>query len=158
MAKVLAIDPEKCTSCRLCELVCSERNRGSYRPSRSHIQVLILPEEAVYFPMVCVQCDEAPCISACPTEALVREADTNVVVLVADRCDECGVCESACPYGVIRCLDGLARKCELCGGDPECVKFCSPGALRFEEAEQWSAPAREAYTNHLLELQEEAKP
>ena len=156
MAKVLIIEPEKCTSCRLCELVCSQKNVGIFRPSRSRIWVAINPEQAFYFPMVCLQCHEAPCIDECPSEALVRDPVTNAVVVVEENCDECGLCEPACPYGVIRCLDGKAQKCELCGGDPECVRFCSPGALRYEEQEQWSQAARQAYAGRLSNLFEEA--
>lgn len=154
MANVLVVDPDKCTSCRLCEIVCSERSTGSYRPSRSRIRVEIQADDAFYFPRVCTQCPEAPCIDACPTDALVRDPATGAVVLVEARCEECGVCEPACPYGVIRCLEGKARKCELCGGDPECVRFCVPGALRFEPAEQWSAAGQRAYTDRLGELAE----
>jgi Fe-S-cluster-containing hydrogenase component 2 len=41
----------------------------------------------------------------------------------------------ACPFGMIfvDAEKGFAVKCDLCGGDPECVKYCIPEALRFEE-------------------------
>lgn len=156
MTKTLVIEPEKCTSCRLCELVCSEQAVGAYRPSRSHIRVAIHAADPLYLPVVCIQCDDAPCIEACPAEALVRDPRTGAVVVVEEKCDECGQCESACPYGAIRCVDGRARKCELCGGDPECVRFCSPGALRYEEQEQWPQAARQAYVGRLSNLFEEA--
>ncbi|MBN2560741.1 MAG: 4Fe-4S dicluster domain-containing protein [Phycisphaerae bacterium] len=155
MAKILVIDPDKCTTCRLCELVCSERHVGAFRPSRSHIRVAIQADDAFYFPMVCMQCDDAPCIAACPTHALVRDPTTNAVVLVEARCEGCGECEPACPYGVIRCFDGKAQKCELCGGDPECVRFCAPGALLYEAAERWPDAQRQAYADRLRELAQE---
>lgn len=158
MAKILSIDHDKCTSCRLCELVCSAMGTGVYRPSRSRIRVAIKADDAFYFPMVCMQCDDAPCIEACPSEALVRDPNTRAVVVVEENCDECGLCESACPYGMIRCLDGKAQKCELCGGDPECVRFCASGAIRYEVPEQESETARQAYADRLLELAKEAKP
>ncbi|HUU82342.1 MAG TPA: 4Fe-4S dicluster domain-containing protein [Phycisphaerae bacterium] len=157
MANVLVIDPEKCTSCRLCELACSARNAGAYRPARSRIRVLIRADEAFYFPRVCIQCEEAPCIEECPTDALVRDAATNVVVLKEDRCDGCGVCESACPYGVIWCLDDKAHKCDLCGGDPECVRFCAPDALRYESQDRWPPGDRQAYADRLRGLVQEVK-
>jgi Fe-S-cluster-containing hydrogenase component 2 len=157
MAKVLAIDPEKCTSCRLCELACAQRNGGAYRPSRSRIRVAIQVDEAFYFPMVCFQCADAPCVKECPSEALERDPATMVVRLIADRCNECAVCESACPYGVIRCVDGKAIKCEMCDGDPECVRFCAPGALRFETEDQWPMAERLAYAEQLEQLVTEAE-
>ncbi|MCK4658686.1 MAG: 4Fe-4S dicluster domain-containing protein [Phycisphaerae bacterium] len=157
MAKALAIDHEKCTSCRLCELVCAQRNAGSFRPSYARIRVEIRAGEALYFPMTCIQCEDAPCMEACPTEALVRDAQTNAVVVVEELCEECGICESACPYGAIRCVDGKPIKCELCGGDPECVRFCASGALSYDSQGQWPAAVRQAYIDRLGELAKEAR-
>ncbi len=157
MTKILVLDPDSCTSCRLCELACSQRNFGVFRPSLSHIRVAINAEDAFYFPMVCIQCDDAPCIEECPTEALVRDPDTNAVVVVEENCTECGLCESACPYGAIRVFDGRAHKCDLCGGDPECVRFCAAGALRYESGESWPREQRQAYAEQLRNLAEEVK-
>lgn len=158
MHYALIIDADKCTSCRLCELACSSRNDKAFRPSRSRIEVAIDVDKAFYFPRVCFQCDDAPCVKECPSEALVRDPVTKVVKVIEDRCNECAICETACPYGVIRCRDGLARKCELCNGDPECVRFCAPAALRYEPIEQWPADRRQAYADQLRGLCEEVKP
>ena len=149
MARVLAIDHEKCTSCRLCELVCSERGVGAFRPSRSHVRVAVYVDDAVYLPMVCMQCDDAPCIPVCPSGALVRDARTNAVVVLDERCVGCRMCGLACPFGVINYWDGKARKCDLCGGNPECVRFCSTKALSFEPQERATQTARQAYANRL---------
>lgn len=149
MVRVLTIDHEKCTSCRLCELVCSERHGGSYRPARSHIRVAIYPEDAVYLPMVCMQCDDAPCIPVCPSGALVRDTQTNAVLVVEERCVGCRMCALACPFGAINYWDNKARKCDLCGGDPECVRFCAPQALSYEAVERFSHSARQAYADRL---------
>jgi Fe-S-cluster-containing hydrogenase component 2 len=139
----------------LCELVCSEGAVGAFQPTRSHIRVAIDADNAFYFPMICLQCENAECIEACPTDALVRDPNTGAVVLVAARCEECGACEPACPYGAVHCRTGKAEKCELCGGDPECVRFCSPGALRYEDPAQWPAAQRTAYADRLARLVEE---
>ena len=157
MSSVLVVDPDKCTTCRLCELVCSEGHEGAYRPSRANIRVVIHAEEAFYFPMVCVQCDDAPCIEVCPTYALVRDRQTNAVVVVKENCNDCGLCEVVCPYKAIRRWDGKAHVCDLCGGDPECVKFCGPGALRYEPRESWPKEKRQAYADRLGDLAEEVK-
>ncbi|MBU0637874.1 MAG: 4Fe-4S dicluster domain-containing protein [Planctomycetes bacterium] len=149
MAQVLVIDHEKCTSCRLCELACSERYGGAYQPSRAHIHVAIYPEDALYLPMVCMQCDDAPCIPACPSGALRRDSATNAVVVVAERCVGCRMCALACPFGAINYWDGKAHKCDLCGGEPECVRYCAPGALRYERVERYSHAARQAYADRL---------
>lgn len=157
MSKMLIVDPGKCTSCRLCELACSERNAGCFRPTRSNIQVTIHVDDAFYFPAVCIQCDDAPCVAACPEGALVRDPGTGVVLVVEENCNECGLCVPVCPYGAIRCVGGLARKCDLCGGDPECVRFCAPGALRYEAAEAWPAADRQVYGDRMQELAQEGR-
>ncbi|HVP10948.1 MAG TPA: 4Fe-4S dicluster domain-containing protein [Phycisphaerae bacterium] len=157
MSNALIVDPEKCTSCRLCELVCSQRNAGAYRPSSSRIEVAVRVDEAIYFPMACFQCDDAPCMTECSAGAIVRDPVTKVVKILEEECNECRVCETACPYGVIRFVDGKAVKCEHCGGDPECVRFCVPGALRYAPAEEWSVPQRQSYADRLRQLCGEAR-
>jgi len=157
MAKVLTIDHDKCTSCRLCELVCSARHDGAFRPSRSHIHVAIYADEAIYLPVVCMQCEEAPCMAVCPSAALVRDPQTNAVVVVEQRCVGCRVCALACPFGAIAYWDGKARKCDLCGGDPECVRFCAPGALRFEPVSRSTEPMRKAFADRLRDALMEAR-
>ena len=52
MSRMIRVEPDKCTTCRLCELVCAERHEGIYRPSHAHIQVRIHTDDAFYFPMV----------------------------------------------------------------------------------------------------------
>jgi anaerobic carbon-monoxide dehydrogenase iron sulfur subunit len=158
VVKTLIVDPSKCTSCRLCELACSGHNAGAFQPSRAHVHVTIHVDEAFYFPRICLQCDDAPCIDACPCDALMRDPRTNAVVVQEDKCNECRTCEDACPYGAIRVWDSRVWKCELCGGDPECVRFCAPQALRYDSAEAWPAGARAAYADRLRELAKEVRP
>jgi Fe-S-cluster-containing hydrogenase component 2 len=55
------------------------------------------------------------------------------MVVDTDLCIGCGMCSIACPLGGIT-VDadaGHAVKCDLCGGDPLCVKFCAYGALTY---------------------------
>ncbi len=156
MTKILIINPDTCTSCRLCELACSQHNLGLFRPAKSRIRVAIDAEKANYLPRVCFQCEEAHCIEACPSDALVRDAATNVVTLIEENCVECDQCAEACPYDAIDCSDGIPLKCEQCGGDPECVQFCAPGALQFASPDAWPQQDRKAYAENLANLAKEA--
>ena len=83
-------------------------------------------------------------------------------VVEEDECNGCEACISACPVGSIS-LDwdkNVVFKCDLCGGDPECVKFCSRGALTLKETEI-ASPERKSFmteTSRLLsQIQSEAK-
>jgi carbon-monoxide dehydrogenase iron sulfur subunit len=133
MQKVLVVDHEKCTGCRLCEMVCSVEHTGVNSPSRSRIHIIKWPLAGFELPMLCLQCEEAPCIAVCPKNALSREATLDRVTLDYDLCIGCKMCVTACPFGGMG-IDPVARqmiKCDLCDGDPTCVRFCDPGALEF---------------------------
>jgi len=65
-----------------------------------------------------------------------------LVEVDSSRCIGCGACAEACPFGVIHVLRGIAIKCDLCGGDPECVKHCTPNALKLMTSEQVAAEKR----------------
>ena len=51
-----------------------------------------------------------------------------------DLCTGCGACEEACPYHGIFLTDGVALKCDLCGGEPACVSVCYPKAIQYVDA------------------------
>jgi len=78
-------------------------------------------------------CDKE-CIEVCPEEAITEEG--GVVKIDQDLCIECGACVDACPFGAIKIYNEKAWKCDLCGGDPRCVAFCSQGAITYEEGEE----------------------
>ena len=53
------------------------------------------------------------------------------------KCNGCGDCVTACPYGMIELDDeNLAYKCDYCSGDPACIKECEPGAILYQEQEK----------------------
>jgi len=144
MIKALKIVPEKCTGCMQCELACGWVQTGTFQPSRSVIRVNIFDEEASYAPYTCVQCDEAWCMNACPTNAITVDAVGAKVVL--DRlCIGCHLCTIACPFGTVFTLPGSdkASKCNRCGGDPACAISCPTDAIQVVDEEpggEWLEP------------------
>lgn len=75
MTKMMIVDPENCTGCRICELVCSYQRKGMYAPSESLIKVLKNEEMNVYVPVLKMGCLGTSskcnkCVTACPTRAL----------------------------------------------------------------------------------------
>lgn len=127
-------DAKLCTGCRACELVCSGAQERVFNPSKARIRVVRM-EPTLDVAIVCPQCENPPCALACPTGA-IRKLRTGVVEVDASRCVGCSVCVEACPFGAVTVVEGKAIKCDLCRGDPACVKQCTPGALRFVERVQ----------------------
>ena len=132
--KHLVVRPEKCTGCRTCELMCSFGHYQQFNPRLANISILEYENPAVAVPVVCQQCEEASCMKVCPVRAISR-SEQGVVEIDYARCIVCKLCKSACPMGNMSYSSRLKRvfKCDLCGGDPKCVKFCPNGALTVED-------------------------
>lgn len=80
-------------------------------------------------PHLCVQCHDYPCVGACPVGALSTSKETGAVLVDKERCIACGQCIEACP-GKIPYIHPSGKYvviCDLCNGDPKCVKVCSEG-------------------------------
>ncbi|MCR9120384.1 MAG: 4Fe-4S dicluster domain-containing protein [bacterium] len=144
MGKILNIIPEKCTGCYQCELGCSWVQTGTFQPSKSLMRVNIFDEQASYAPYTCVQCDEAWCMTACPTNAISVDPGTDAKVVTDALCIGCHLCTLACPFGTVFTLPETdkAAKCNLCGGDPACVASCPTGAIEYVDVDngQWFEP------------------
>ena len=139
MSRYIVVKPERCTNCRMCELACSLSKTGTFAPTKSRIKIHVFGEEFKHVPVTCFQCADAPCARACPAGALLQ--GDGLVRFVPEACIGCKMCMLACPFGVIS-FDEERRviaKCDTCGGDPECVRFCNYDALEFREAELASA-------------------
>ena len=131
--KILKIDYEKCTGCRLCELVCAVKHDRVSNPIRSRIRVIKWESEGIYVPVSRQQCEDAPCVLGCPAKALSRNEDLGRVEVDYNKCIGCRTCVSVCPFGAMHFVaqDRKVIKCDLCDGDPQCVRFCDVEAVRF---------------------------
>ena len=154
MAKMIVIDQKACTGCRQCELVCSVKHTGTADPSRSRIHVIKWEAEGFYLPSTCQQCIEAACAVVCPKNALTRVRAEDRVVLDYDLCIGCKMCVMACPFGAmgIDTKEDRVIKCDHCGGDPTCVKFCEAGALRYEDTATANLSKKRAHGARLSQL------
>jgi len=125
--------PDNCIGCRTCELVCSFVHEQVINSEKSRIRVHKEERYGFNYPVTCIQCADPECAKVCPVGAIVREDE--VVTIHEEECVGCGNCVSACPIGAIRLHPetGKAFKCDLCGGEPECVKWCPRGILKLRE-------------------------
>jgi len=133
--KLMHVYPARCTACRNCEVACSFSHACGGHPSPSRITALLdeKKREGKNMVVICLQCDSAACVAACPGSALWRSLETGAVYHVAERCVRCASCVAACPFGAMH-WDAECRvpvKCDLCGGSPVCVRFCPTAAIEY---------------------------
>jgi Fe-S-cluster-containing hydrogenase component 2 len=148
MSRIFRVTLDRCVACGKCELACAFGHGSEGRPAATRIHVFRRgPDKGI--PVVCLQCDQAACVAACPTGALVRNETTGAIDVLRDRCIRCRLCVAACPFGNMA-WDGAyqcVQKCDLCGGEPRCVPFCPTHALDYVEsgpAAMRPAPVTEA--------------
>lgn len=129
----LVIKPEQCIGCRSCELACALHRSGAIDLEQSAVTVYE-SERAVYtVPVMCMNCDDPTCAKVCPVEALKRNPETGAVEWNNARCIRCGSCIAACPLGNLHfdTLKQCLTKCNLCSGQPSCVKVCPVAAVEY---------------------------
>ena len=128
----LTVIPERCSGCKICELACSVGRENVNNPKKSRMRVMVLyPHPVIRMPIVCRQCGVPKCGEGCPTHAIYKE--NGVVRLDKEKCISCNQCLTSCPFGAMFLHEDIEHpfKCDLCEGDPLCVKACPKEALKF---------------------------
>ncbi len=150
--KIISIDLDRCVGCRNCEQACSLYGTGGFDRDDSNIRVDIYPGERLISTLTCMQCESPPCMDICPSGALKQVSPTNAVVVDESRCVGCKMCMMACPFGNIHFSTDrhVIQKCNLCEGDPKCVRFCMSEALNYIEAEDVSELKRKVAASKLM--------
>ena len=130
-----------CTGCRTCEAVCSLSHEGVVSPGLARTGITDYIKEGHRIEgYACRQCSSPECLYICPAEAIYVDAKTGARVIDAEKCVGCQLCMAACPlapnipimYDPER---NICVKCDLCGGEPLCVKFCPEASLTFVKTE-----------------------
>jgi Fe-S-cluster-containing hydrogenase component 2 len=152
MKNILTLNSSKCVSCRSCELACSLVKTDECNPKNSRIKVITFDEEGFYSPTFCFQCNEAWCAKSCPVSAIVRDEKTDAFVVDEEKCVGCRMCTLVCPFGqiFISKTKGKASKCDLCDGDPACIKFCPTQAIKYEKTDSFQEELRKKMAKKIM--------
>jgi Fe-S-cluster-containing dehydrogenase component/formate-dependent nitrite reductase membrane component NrfD len=134
------IDQRKCIGCHACTVACKAEHDvpiGVNRTWVKYIEKGEFPNTRRYFLVTrCNHCDNAPCVTICPTKALYKRAD-GIVDFDSTRCIGCKSCMQACPYDALYIdpYSHTAAKCNYCahrtevGLEPACVVVCPEHAI-----------------------------
>ena len=139
----IAVDNARCTGCGICEAECALVREKTFDTWRSRIRVHLF-EPPLAVASLCACCSDTPCVKACPKEAgaLTCDSLTGAIILNEAKCIGCRACLSACAKdrsAVIRMSRDEKKVlgiCDLCGGDPACVKVCPEQCLSIVPANQ----------------------
>ena len=136
----MIIDLRRCVGCHACAVACKTEHEVALGGFRIRTHYLHRPDRPTFrfLPMMCMHCQDAPCIPACPQEAIQRLPDGRVDINKGD-CLTNRDCIKACPYDAIHIDPQTERadKCNLCqqrtevGLQPACVEACPTEALKF---------------------------
>ena len=128
MKKRMFVDKSICTGCRYCEGVCYlvHSTSNQVNPRRTRIVVHQDLANGSFAPVVCKQCVRPVCVEACQLDAMPIDHQLGTPVIDAEKCNGCMACLEACPFDAIffDSEQQVAIMCDMCGGDPKCVKFC----------------------------------
>jgi len=133
MTSLIVASPQDCIGCRTCEIACALEHVAP--GAEFHPRLKVMRPDNLSVPVMCHQCENAPCVKACPVGALTMGPER--VEADAGRCIACQSCVVACPVGAITIetpvgLTPTIVKCDLCGDrerGPACVDVCPTAAL-----------------------------
>lgn len=163
--QIITVDIKKCNACLTCVVECAYARLGSPKNvpllqalPASSVSVEAAGEFAV--PLRCMQCENAPCMTVCPTDALYRKTPEDPVLINKDLCIGCKSCILACPIGAIS-LDSTGKaiqKCDMCiaklkkGQLPVCVTSCPTEATQLTTVDEAADKSRKMSASLLADL------
>jgi len=120
---------------------CAQNHGNIAEMHTSNIQVhgIELKGGIVDIPILCMKCSDTPCKAACPpaVDAISVDEVTGAILLDKKKCIACNACVTACSKDRTGCLrislDGMTvdGMCDLCGGNPACVRYCPENCLNL---------------------------
>jgi len=176
MAKYgIVVDITRCNGCYNCFLACRDEFCGNdyppyslAQPNTGHFWMRLIERErgkypkvkVAYTPLMCMQCENAPCIEASLNGAVYRRAD-GIVIIDPEKAVGQKQIVDACPYRVIYWNEkkNIPQKCTFCAHllddgwkEPRCVEACPAGALTFGDLEDPNSEVSRLIASNKVEV------
>ena len=118
----IKVNRDKCSGCHLCEMVCSLGHLGMINTEKSAIRIHKDDlDTSLNTPVLCRQCKKMKCLNG---EKMMEVQERKKFIWDKTRAKNC-------PFNALSVLNRQAFHCNLCGGNPQCVKVCTPGAIQI---------------------------
>jgi tetrathionate reductase subunit B len=150
MAKyAMVINLASCMNCRACMIACKTEHQilpGKHNGKEYYRMGLLEYEKGkypavkkVFAPILCMQCENAPCLDVCPIPGAIYRREDGIVAVDKNKCDGCRLCAQVCPYNALYFDEEklVVDKCDFCadrldqGLEPACVTTCPSRAIIF---------------------------
>lgn len=169
--KTFVVDVSRCNGCHNCQIACKDEHVGNdwipyatSQPDTGHFWIKInevvrgsVPKVKIsYIPLLCMHCDNPPCLPVCAANAIHKRKD-GMVIIDPEKCTGCQKCIESCPYEVIYYNQDLkiVQKCTGCAHlldngwkEPRCVESCPTAALIFAEEDELKELTQKAELVH----------
>lgn len=175
MNRFIIAEPQNCIGCRTCEIACAMAHTAGdgsqpLSPANFRPRLTVIKNARVSTPILCRQCEDAPCVNACPSGAIIYSQ--NSVQVQQERCVGCKTCMVACPYGAMQVLTvpaepashnflqsrnskAQALKCDLCinrSEGPACIPSCPTKALHLVDNDMMEATLKKRQEQAALDI------
>jgi molybdopterin-containing oxidoreductase family iron-sulfur binding subunit len=177
----MVIDLKRCIGCYGCQIACKSEN--GTRPGTTYARVVKrewgeFPNvKKLSIPVLCMHCNDPPCVDVCPTGASQKRDEDGVVFIDREACVGCRACMMGCPYGARYFQDetrdyfevgenayeqaaysaherGVVEKCDFCrsrlaqGEEPACSANCMCKARIFGDLDDPDSEVRRLIDEH----------
>ena len=187
----MIVDLDRCVACQACVIACKIENNvpsstpESFKSRQMNFRTRVVPlfkggkypnPRVDIYPVLCNQCDNPPCVAACPTGATYQRPD-GIVLVDWEKCIGCRYCMATCPYSQRSLIQleetaqynnptavppgntrstppkGKVDKCTFCahlvdkGQPPACVTACPADARIFGDLDDPNGKLKELLAN-----------
>lgn len=152
----MVIRQNLCIDCEKCVEACAATNDVPSYGYRTRIlerfEEKAIGQKREFIPVLCNQCNNPPCVRACPTSATYKDKENGIIHVDERRCIGCKTCMLACPYNAryLKASTKTVDKCNFCydtrlsKGEKltACAEACPAGVRMFGDV---SDPSSDPY-------------